>query len=123
MTDDKPLVSIGMPVYNGERYIRQALDSLLAQDYANFELIISDNVSTDGTQGICLEYAARDERIRYYRNETNLGALRNFNRVFELSSGKYFMWAAHDDVWNPAYVQEVLALLGSTIQRCSQFAR
>ena len=71
----KPLVSIGMLVYNGEMHIRQALDSLLAQEYENFELIISDNASTDRTQDICLEYAARDERIRYYRNETNMGAL------------------------------------------------
>ena len=103
-----PLVSIGMPVYNGERFIRQALDSLLGQDYENLELIISDNVSTDGTQEICLEYAARDERIRYYRNENNLGALANFNRVLGLAQGPYFMWAAHDDVWEPSYISTLL---------------
>ncbi|MEM4134638.1 MAG: glycosyltransferase, partial [Candidatus Micrarchaeia archaeon] len=79
-----PLVSIGMPVYNGERFIRQALDSLLAQDYENFELIISDNASEDKTPEICLEYAARDKRIRYYRNEKNMGAAWNFKRVFDL---------------------------------------
>ncbi len=105
MTDNKPLVGIGMPVYNGERFIRQALDSLLAQDYENFELIISDNASTDRTQEICVEYAARDERIRYYRNERNMGAAWNFNRVFELSSGEYFMWASHDDYWDPRYLR------------------
>lgn len=69
----EPLISIGLPVYNGERHIRQALDSLLAQNYGDFELIISDNASTDETQQICLEYAARDERIRYYRNERDMG--------------------------------------------------
>lgn len=104
MADSQPLVSIGMPVYNGERFIRQALDSLLAQDYENFELIISDNASADGTQEICLEYAARDKRIRYYRNESNLVALANFNRVLGLAQGSYFMWAAHDDVWEPSYI-------------------
>ena len=64
-----PRVSIGMPVYNGERYIRQALDALLAQTFVDFELIISDNASTDRTQDICLDYAAKDNRIKYYHNE------------------------------------------------------
>lgn len=98
MMDNKPLVSVGMPVYNGERFLSQALDSLLAQDYENFELIISDNTSEDATQPICLAYASRDRRIRYYRNDIHVGAVKNFNRVFELSKGKYFMWAAHDDL-------------------------
>jgi glycosyltransferase involved in cell wall biosynthesis len=105
---DKALVSIGMPVYNGERFLRQALDALLAQDYEHFELVISDNASTDKTRAICLEYAARDERIRYYRNDENTGALRNFNRVFELSSGEYFMWAAHDDRWEPSFISRLM---------------
>lgn len=104
VTGNKPLVSIGMPVYNGEDHIRQALDSLLAQDYENFELIISDNASTDATQQICLEYASKDPKIRYHRNTTNVGLIKNFNRVFGLSSGEYFMWAGHDDVWEPSFV-------------------
>lgn len=108
MGHSKALVSIGMPVYNGERFIGQALDSLLAQDYENFELSISDNASTDRTQEICLEYAARDVRIRYCRNEKNMGAIWNFNRVFELSSGEYFMWAAHDDYWDTRYLRSCL---------------
>ncbi len=95
---DKPRVSIGMPVYNGERFLKQALDSILAQTFKDFELIISDNASTDSTQEICRAYAARDQRIHYYRNEQNLGASWNFNRVFELSTGKYFRWACYDDV-------------------------
>jgi glycosyltransferase involved in cell wall biosynthesis len=107
--DSRPLVSIGMAVYNGELYIRQALDSLLAQDYENFELIISDNASTDKTRQICLEYVAKDKRIQYYRNQRNIGAQRNFDRVFELSSGEYFMWACHDDYWKSGYLSSCLA--------------
>ena len=108
MTGKKPQVSIGMPVYNGEKYIRQAMDSLLAQDYKNFELIISDNASTDRTQDICLDYEAQDRRVRYYRNEINMGATWNFNRVFDLSRGNYYMWASHDDYWDPRYLQSCL---------------
>lgn len=94
-----PMVSIGMPVYNGENYIREALDSLLAQTFTDFELIISDNASTDGTQAICEAYAANDARIKYIRQSENLGAGKNFEYVLEHSCGKYFMWAAHDDMW------------------------
>jgi len=108
---DKPCVSIGMPVFNGEKYIEAALDSILAQTYTDFELIISDNASTDRTQQICRAYAAMDSRIRYYRNERNLGAPRNFNRVFELSRGKYFKWAAYDDVLAPEYLQKCVGVL------------
>jgi glycosyltransferase involved in cell wall biosynthesis len=100
----KPLVSIGLPVYNAGHLIRTALDSLLAQTYPNIELIISDNASTDETREICREYAARDVRIRLYRNQQNIGAAANFMRVFELSTGKYFMWAAHDDSWDASFV-------------------
>jgi glycosyltransferase involved in cell wall biosynthesis len=103
-----PLVSIGMAVYNGEKYICQALDSLLAQDFTNYELIISDNASTDKTQEICQEYKLLDSRIRYYRNLANMGALWNFSRVFELSFGKYFMFACHDDYWKPSYLNSCL---------------
>ena len=111
MVDNKPLVSIGMPVYNGDRYLRQALDSLLAQDYENFELIISDNASTDRTPLICQEYAARSPNIHYYKNPHNLGSAKNFNRTFQLSSGKYFMWAAHDDLWEKTYISKCVAQL------------
>jgi glycosyltransferase involved in cell wall biosynthesis len=111
MSSDKPFVSIGLPTYNGERYIRQSLDSLLAQDYENFELIISDNASTDHTAEICQEYLAGDERIRYYRNETNLGSVENGNRLFKLSSGKYFMWASDHDLWHPTYVSACVSIL------------
>jgi glycosyltransferase involved in cell wall biosynthesis len=92
-----PTVSIGMPVYNGADYIRRSVESLLAQDYEDFELIISDNASTDETESICREFAATDARIRYYRNDTNVGASGNYNKTFKLARGKFFKWAAHDD--------------------------
>ena len=112
-TPSQPKVSIAMPVYNGDRYLCQALDSLLAQDYPNFELLICDNASTDSTPQICQEYAAKNPKIRYVRNSTNIGAISNFNRAFEKSTGKYFMWAAHDDLWAPSYVSKCLTQLES----------
>lgn len=111
IADEKPMVSIGLPVYNGERYLRLALESLLAQDYENFELIISDNASTDTTAKICHQYRLMDKRIKYARNDVNLGAAINFNRVFELSAGKYFMWAAHDNIWDKSYITRCVAKL------------
>jgi len=108
-----PLVSIGMPVYNGEKYIRFALNSLLCQDYLNTEVIITDNASTDNTQEICLEYMTLDKRVRYLRNESNVGAFNNFKRVFSLSHGKYFMWAACDDLWVPSFISSLYEILTS----------
>jgi len=93
-----PAVSIGMPVYNGEAYIREALDSLLGQTFIDFELIISDNASTDGTEIICRGYASGDSRIRYVRQDRNVGAVGNFEFVLNEARGEYFMWAAHDDL-------------------------
>lgn len=106
-----PMVSIGLPVYNAATYLQEALDALLAQDYPHFELIISDNASTDATPDICQAYMAKDARIRYYRNDVNLGANYNFRRVFDLSSNDYFMWAAHDDRWDPTYLRKCLERL------------
>jgi glycosyltransferase involved in cell wall biosynthesis len=114
MADNKPLVSIGMPVYNGERFIQQAVDSLLAQDYKYFELIISDNASADRTADICKSYAAKDARVRYYHNEENSGPVANFNRVLECAGGEYFMWAACDDLWEPTYISTLLQSLMMT---------
>ncbi|MGA2767348.1 MAG: glycosyltransferase [Candidatus Bathyarchaeia archaeon] len=107
----KPRVSIGLPVFNGEKYLKEALDSILAQTYSDFELVISDNASTDRTEQICREYAAKDRRICYYHNEKNIGAPKNFNRVFELSSGEYFKWIAYDDVYAPEFLQKCVAVL------------
>lgn len=122
MGHSEPLVSIGLPVYNGGEFISQALDSLLAQEYENFELIISDNGSDDGTSEVCQSYAAGDRRIRYQRSDENRGALWNFCKVFELSGGKYYMWAAHDDLWSPGYLKNCVAALegdASLILCCS----
>lgn len=100
-----PLLSIGLPVYNGSRHLREAIDSLLAQDLDDLELVISDNASTDDTPAICAEYASKDGRVRYTRNQTNIGAAANFNRAFELCSGTYFMWGSDDDVWDPRFAR------------------
>lgn len=110
-TATPPRVSIGMPVYNGEEYLEEALDSLLAQTYEDFELVISDNASTDRTEEICRAYAERDNRIRYIRNEENLGGAPNFNRVVHLARGEYFHWAAHDDVVEPEFLEACLKVL------------
>lgn len=106
--ESNPLVSIGVPVYNGERFIRRALDDLLAQDYQNFELIISDNASTDDTWEICQEYAARDSRIKLYPNERHIGGRENFEAVLRLARGRYFMWAAVDDGWHATFVSTLV---------------
>jgi glycosyltransferase involved in cell wall biosynthesis len=104
-------VSIGLPVFNGENYLEQALDSLLAQTYSDFEIVICDNASTDSTPDICQAYAARDRRIRYHRNEIGIGVDRNFNRVFELATGEYFKWAAHDDICEPSFIERCVEVL------------
>lgn len=106
-----PRVSVGVPVYNGERYLAEALDSLLAQTFEDFEIIISDNASTDGTADIAREYAAADERIRYYRNETNLGSTRNYNQTIALARGEYFRWAAADDLSGPEFLASCIDAL------------
>jgi glycosyltransferase involved in cell wall biosynthesis len=106
-----PLVSIGMPVFNGELYVVAAIESLLAQTFADFELIVCDNASTDRTSDICLDYAARDARIRYVRNPRNLGAGPNFDMAFHQARGCYFQWAAHDDMFAPDYLAHTVAAL------------
>ena len=91
-------ISVGMPVYNGAKYLTQAIESILNQSLGDFELIISDNCSTDGTEEICRAFQKSDGRIRYYKNESNIGAARNYNRVFKLATAKYFRWANADDI-------------------------
>ena len=104
-------VSIGMPVFNGEKFLEAAIQSILAQTFSDFELIISDNASTDRTAEICAAYAAKDNRIRYSRNEVNLGAAKNFNSVFDLSSGEYFKWAAVDDLIESEFLAQCVDVL------------
>lgn len=107
----RPHVSIGMPVYNGANYMQEAIDSILNQTYKDFELIITDNDSDDETQEICERYADLDKRVRYYRNKDNIGAARNYNKVFYLSRGDYFKWVAHDDVLAPEFLEEAVKIL------------
>jgi len=102
---NSPLVSVGLPVFNGEMGLAMALNALLKQDYINLEIIISDNGSTDRTPEICEEFLKKDKRIKYYRSSENRGSNWNFNKVFDLSSGKYFMWAAHDDLRELSFVR------------------
>src|SRR5205823_3548731 len=106
-----PLLSIGLFVYNGERFLQETLDSLLSQTFRDFELIISDNGSTDGTQVICERHAAADPRIRYYRSGTNMGAGWNIRRVFSLATGKYFKWAACDDLYESTFLSTCIEAL------------
>ncbi|MGH1351612.1 MAG: glycosyltransferase family 2 protein [Methyloligellaceae bacterium] len=104
-------LSIGLPVYNGEQFLREAIDSILGQTYKDFELIISDNCSTDSTREICEDYAARDSRVRYILQENNLGAAPNFNFVVHEATGEYFKWAAHDDLMDPTCVEKCVRVL------------
>jgi glycosyltransferase involved in cell wall biosynthesis len=106
-----PKVSIGLPVYNGEQYLRGAIGSILDQTYQDFELVICDYASTDNTAAICDEFAACEPRIKYHRHAQNVGAAANFNSTFELSRGGYFKWAAHDDLLEPTYLEKCVALL------------
>ena len=106
-----PRVSISLPVYNRKDYVKDAIESVLAQTYQDWELIITDNASTDGTDLVCQAYAERDSRIRYYRQPENLGAARNFNHGFELATGDYFKWLASDDGIEPRFLEETVRAL------------
>jgi glycosyltransferase involved in cell wall biosynthesis len=118
-----PKVSIGLPVYNGENYLVQAVQSVLDQTYSDFELLISDNASTDRTQEICERYAAQDPRIRYIRHEQNQGATWNFNYIFGQAQGEYFCWLAHDDKLAPAFLQTYAEVLDRDPETVLCFSR
>jgi glycosyltransferase involved in cell wall biosynthesis len=111
MDKKTPKISIGIPVYNGDNYLEEAIQSLLAQTYRDFEVIITDNASTDRTQEICRKYEKTDQRIRYYRSETNVGCTANFNLVFKYAQGKYFKWAPHDDLYAPTFLEKLVEVL------------
>ena len=110
---ERPAVSIGLPVYNGEAYLEEALASIAAQTLENYELIISDNCSTDRTAAICADHASRDRRIRYFQNSTNIGGDRNYYRCFQRSTGDHFLGIAHDDRLHPAYLETILRVLNT----------
>jgi glycosyltransferase involved in cell wall biosynthesis len=111
MNNDKPLISVGMPVFNAENFIEQALASISGQTFEDWELIVCDNASTDRTQAICEAWVDRDPRISYTRNDRNYGAAYSYNRTFELASGKYFKWAAHDDLISANFLTTCIELL------------
>jgi len=107
----EPLVTIGLPVFNGENFLADAVESILGQTFKDFELVISDNASTDGTEAICRSYTQRDPRIRYIRQADNRGAGTNFNDLVRLARGRYFKWAAHDDVLDRQFLEKCVAFL------------
>ena len=111
MPDKAPLICVGMPVYNGELFLAEAIESILGQSVGDLELIISDNASTDGTQDICRSLAARDSRIRYMRQVANLGASENYNTVFRNSRSQYFKWASSNDVCHREFLAKCLDAL------------
>ncbi len=110
-TSTDPKVSIGIPVFNGAKTLAKTIEAAINQDYKNLEIIISDNCSTDETQSIAEEFQKKDSRIRYIRQEINHGMTANFSKVFERSTGEFFMWAAHDDQHEPTFISRCLPLL------------
>jgi len=111
MSLKKSFVSLCIPVYNGEKYLKQAIDSILSQTFQRFEVIISDNASTDQTEKICRQYMKKDDRISYHRNKNNIGGSRNHNCLVKLASGEYFKWTAHDDILAPEYLEKCVNVL------------
>jgi glycosyltransferase involved in cell wall biosynthesis len=107
----RPRVSVGVPVLNGEDHLGQALDSVLRQEFSDFEIVISDNGSTDGTPDICRTYARQDVRIRCQRLTQTIGVAGNFRRVLEAATGEYFAWLAHDDLYDAGFLRRAVAVL------------
>lgn len=112
-----PRVSIGLPVYNAGAFLEPALLSVMDQTYEDFEFIISDNASTDGTSQLCRDLAAADPRVRYYRNPTNRGAAFNHNRLVSLARGRYFKWCGHDDLIEPTFVERCVGVLDADVEQ------
>ena len=108
-----PVVSVAVPVYNGERFLEESVESILAQTYQDFELILCDNASTDRTEEICRRFMERDGRVRYHRQARNVGASRNWNKAFALSRGRFFKWHADDDLLDPHYLERLVSILES----------
>jgi glycosyltransferase involved in cell wall biosynthesis len=108
---EAPLISVGLPVFNGEAFLEDAIRSVLAQSLDDLELILCDNASQDRSAEICRDYAARDERLRYFRNSRNLGAAANYNLAFSHARGRYFKWLAHDDRMLPSFLAKTCRVL------------
>ncbi len=118
-----PSLTIGLPVFNGAAYLEQSLQSLLAQSYGDFELVISDNSSTDATEEICRSYGRKDARIRYYRADRNHGAAWNFNRVTEEANSEFFKWAAYDDLHEPRFLETCIHALRESPRAVLSYTR
>src|SRR6185369_14491682 len=106
MAEGTPRLTIGLPVYNGAKFIRATIDSILSQTFTDFEVIICDNASTDATSQICAEYAARDPRVRHVRNQTNIGPAPNYQKCVDLARGELFKWQAADDTLAPTMFEK-----------------
>ena len=121
-----PLVSVALPVYNGEEWLEQAISTLIKQSYKNIEIIIADDCSSDNTQKICEQYASTYSHIKFIKNETNLGAQRNFKKILHLCSGKYVTYASQDDYWDENFISYLVeklesnnsAVLAASAARC-----
>jgi len=111
-SDEQPLVSVGVPTWERSHVLRRAIDSVLVQTYGNFELVVSDNASQDGTEAICDEYRRLDPRVRYFRHATNIGLIENFNSILERACGDYLIFLADDDWIEDTYLQHCLDALG-----------
>jgi glycosyltransferase involved in cell wall biosynthesis len=119
--NEGPLVTVGIPVYNDEKYVTAAIDDILAQTYRNLEIVISDNCSTDGSQAICRGYVGKDARVRYVRQERNIGPHANFRYLMDHARGEYFMWAASDDRWDPEFIERLTGSLESEPEAAAAF--
>lgn len=111
MNDKNPLVTIGIPVFNGEKLLKKRMESILNQTYQNFEIIISDNASTDNTSEICKEFLENNEKIHYFKQEKNFGYVNNFNYLIKEARGKYFTIAAVDDTWEKRFLEKNINVL------------
>ncbi len=111
--NNNPLVTVGIPVFNGEKFIKRRLDSIQNQTYQNFQILISDNGSSDLTSKICEEYQKKDNKIKYHRQQKNLGYVKNFNYLIKNAQTKYFVIAAVDDLWEPSFLEENIKILES----------
>jgi glycosyltransferase involved in cell wall biosynthesis len=118
-----PRVTVGLPVYNGERYLSSAIESLLAQTFTDFELIVCDNASTDGTQEICERYVRQDPRVRYVRHSRNIGPAANYREALTLSTSSYFRWATHDDLSEPTSLERCVDVLDHMLDAVLAYPR
>ena len=110
---NNPRVTIGLPVYNGEKFLHEKLESLLTQTFTDFQIIISDNASIDSTEAICKEYEIKDGRIKYIRQKKNIGSRKNFFFVLQQAKTEYFLWTAVDDSWLPEFLEKTIKVLES----------